>query len=168
MSTHYFRYISHMDNFKLFLAAKRANDKKICIKFIHHYLKDIDTFCASEGFDLTLKGFKDGTWLLWRWLGGLLTFDRFPSSLFPLLWYHQETHFPSSSKPCSWRYLQHKHYGEDGLEPGIQACGFWLVRENMQGPISNEHLLRSTFLETTWSGGWGSWSRLIIMLKGMY
>jgi hypothetical protein len=56
-SIRHFRYLSHMDHTKLLFSAETANDKKICIKFVRHYSKDVHTFCASEGFGPTLKGF---------------------------------------------------------------------------------------------------------------
>jgi hypothetical protein len=63
-SIRHFRYLSHMDNAKLFFSAETANDKKICIKFVRHYSKDVHTFCASKGFAPTLNGFEElpGGW----------------------------------------------------------------------------------------------------------
>jgi hypothetical protein len=60
----HFRYLSHMDDAQLLFSAKTANDEKICIKFVHHYSKDVHRFCVSKGFALTLKGFEElpGGW----------------------------------------------------------------------------------------------------------
>jgi hypothetical protein len=60
----HFRYLSHMDNSKLLFTAETDDDKKLCIKFVRHYSKDVHTFCASEGFGPTLKGFEElpGGW----------------------------------------------------------------------------------------------------------
>src|SRR5882762_8922245 len=79
-SIHHFRYLSHMDDSKLLFSAKMADDENICVKFVHHYLKDIHTFCASKGFptrQMAHDSYRDD------W-GGLLPSDGFPSSLFPL------------------------------------------------------------------------------------
>jgi hypothetical protein len=53
-----------MGDSKLLFSAETADDEKICIKFVHHYSKDVHTFCASEGFGPTLKGFEElpGRW----------------------------------------------------------------------------------------------------------
>jgi hypothetical protein len=58
-SIRHFRYLSHMDDSKLLFAAETADsDETLCIKFVRHYSKDVHTFCASEGFGPTLKGFE--------------------------------------------------------------------------------------------------------------
>ena len=63
-SMRYIRYESHMDNFKLLFAAETADDKRICVKFVRHYSKDVHKFCASKGFAPRLEGFEElpGGW----------------------------------------------------------------------------------------------------------
>ena len=62
-SIRHFGYISHVDDSKLLFVAEMANNKKICIKFVCHYSKDVHALCASKGFAkgfaLTLKGFRE-------------------------------------------------------------------------------------------------------------
>jgi serine/threonine protein kinase len=56
-----------MDDSKLLFAAQTADsDETLCIKFVRHYSKDVHTFCASEGFGPTLKGFEKlpGGWYM--------------------------------------------------------------------------------------------------------
>ncbi|KAG2060474.1 hypothetical protein BDR06DRAFT_1053669 [Suillus hirtellus] len=61
-----FTYCHQMDTTKLLFSAKTTDDKMLCIKFIHHYSKEVHQQCASGGFAPILHGFEclPGGWYM--------------------------------------------------------------------------------------------------------
>ncbi|KAG1860902.1 hypothetical protein F4604DRAFT_1957637 [Suillus subluteus] len=64
--TCHFTYCHQMDTTRLLFSAKTTDAKMLCIKFVHHYSKEVHQRCASGGFAPVLYGFEHlpGGWYM--------------------------------------------------------------------------------------------------------